>query len=65
MNLTDRQIIRMESAIYNRLIGDFDKKSFYEMLDSPFEQGGVGFNKVSAKKVTRDLEIVMLMSYGF
>lgn len=64
-NLTDRQIIRMESAIYNRLIGDFDKKSFYEMLDRPFEQGGVGLNKVTAKKITRDLEIVMLLSYGF
>ena len=64
-NLTDRQIIRMESAIYNRLIGDFDKKSFYEMLDRPFEQGGVGLNKVTAKKITRDLEMVMLLSYGF
>lgn len=65
VNLTDRQIIRMESAIYNRLIGDFDKKSFYEMLDRPFEQGGVGFNKATAKKITRDLEMVMLLSYGF
>lgn len=64
-NLTDRQIIRMESAIYNRLIGDFDKKSFYEMLDRSFEQGGVGLNKVTAKKITRDLEMVMLLSYGF
>ncbi|MDP3057385.1 MAG: ABC transporter ATP-binding protein [bacterium] len=64
-DLTDRQIIRMESAIYNRLIGDFDKGSFYEMLDRPFEQGGVGLNKVTAKKMTRDLEMVMLLSYGF
>lgn len=64
-NLTDRQIIRMEAAIYNRLIGDFDKKSFYEMLDRPFEQGGVGLNKVTAKKITRDLEMIMLLSYGF
>lgn len=64
-SLTDRQIIRMESAIYNRLIGDFDKKSFYEMLDRSFEQGGVGLNKVTAKKITRDLEMVMLLSYGF
>jgi len=65
VNLTDRQIIRMESAIYNRLIGDFDKKSFYEMLDRPFEQGGVGLNKATAKKITRDLEMIMLLSYGF
>lgn len=64
-NLTDRQIIRMESAIYNRLIGDFDKNSFYETLDMPFEQGGVGLNKTSAQKITRDLEMVMLLSYGF
>jgi hypothetical protein len=64
-DLTDRQIIRMESAIYNRLIGDFDKKSFFEMLDRPFELGGVGLNKATAKKVTRDLEMVMLLSYGF
>ncbi|MBU3925362.1 ABC transporter ATP-binding protein [Patescibacteria group bacterium] len=64
-DLTDRQIIRMESAIYNRLIGDFDKKSFYEMLDRTFEQGGVGLNKATAKKITRDLEMVMLLSYRF
>lgn len=64
-NLTDRQIIRMESAIYNRLIGDFDKKSFNEMLDRSFEKGGVGLNKAAAKKITRDLEMIMLLSYGF
>ncbi len=64
-SLTDRQIIRIEFAIYNRLIGDFDKNSFYEMLDRPFEQGGVGLNKATAKKITRDLEMIMLLSYGF
>lgn len=63
--LNDRQIMRMETAIYNRLIGDFDKTSFNEMLDRSFEQGGVGLNKKTAKKITRDLEMVMLLSYGF
>jgi len=63
--LDDRQIMRMESAIYNRLIGDFDKASFNEALDRSFEQGGVGLNKATAKKITRDLEMVMLLSYGF
>lgn len=63
--LNDRQIMRMETAIYNRLIGDFDRSNFNEMLDRPFEQGGVGLNKATAKKITRDLEMVMLLSYGF
>lgn len=63
--LNDRQIMRMETAIYNRLIGDFDKNAFNEMLDRSFDQGGVGLNKTTAKKITRDLEMVMLLSYGF
>ncbi len=64
MALNDRQIMRIETAIYNRLIGDFDKNSFNEMLDRPFAEGGVGLNKATAKKITRDLEIIMLLTYG-
>ncbi len=64
MALDDRQIMRIETAIYNRLIGDFDKNSFNEMLDRSFAEGGVGLNKVTAKKITRDLEIIMLLTYG-
>lgn len=64
MALDDRQIMRIEAAIYNRLMGDFDKKSFNEMLDRSFVQGGVGLNKVAAKKITRDLEMIMLLTYG-
>lgn len=64
MALNDRQIMRIETAIYNRLIGDFDKNGFNEMLDRSFAEGGVGLNKVTAKKITRDLEIIMLLTYG-
>lgn len=64
MALNDRQIMRIETAIYNRLIGDFDKNSFNEMLDRSFVEGGVGLNKATAKKITRDLEMIMLLTYG-
>ncbi len=64
MALSDRQIARIETAIYNRIIGDFDKRKFNEMLDRFFSQGGVGLNKATAKKIARELEVIMLLTYG-
>lgn len=62
--LSDRQIMRLESAIYSRLSGDFNKDAFNEVLDRSFNRGGVGFNKVTAKKITNDLEMILLLVYG-
>ncbi len=62
--LNEQQIKRMEGAIYSRLIGDLDKDSFCEIIDRPFNKGGVGLNKLTAEKISRDLEMVMLLSYG-
>lgn len=64
MILSEQQIKRLESAIYSRLIGDFDKDDFCATLDKSVKEGGVGLNKLTAEKLTRDLEMVMLVSYG-
>ncbi len=62
--LSDRQIMRLESAIYSRLVGDFSKDSFNETLDRSFSKGGVGLNKITAKKISNDLEMILLLAYG-
>ncbi len=63
-NLDEQQIKRLEGAIYLRLIGDYDKDTFCEAIDKPFNKGGVGLNKLTAQKISRDLEMIMLLSYG-
>ncbi|MBU3965457.1 ABC transporter ATP-binding protein [Patescibacteria group bacterium] len=62
--LSDRQIMRLESAIYSRLTGDLNKDAFNEALDRSFSKGGVGFNKATAKKITNDMEMILLLVYG-
>lgn len=58
--LSFEQIKRLEEAIADRIIGKFQKKDFERMIDRPFRNGGVGLNKRTAQRFTREVELILM-----
>jgi putative ABC transport system ATP-binding protein len=63
-DLTLDQVEALNKGIEYRLFSKISKKEFTEFLDTPFEHGGVGLNRKSAKNMARKLEMIMLMKFG-
>jgi len=43
-----------------RIAGKVNKKTFRELIDKPFKEGGVGLNKRTAKKFADKVEIILM-----
>lgn len=63
-HLDDVQTNRIKSAVKERLDGSMQKPDFFEMLDKPFKEGGVGLNIKTAKAITEEIELVMILGFG-
>ncbi len=50
--------------IKNRLNSEIDRKEFAELLDRNEEDGGVGLNKQTAKKIAKQIDMILMISYG-
>lgn len=58
--LSFEQIKRLEEAIIQRINGRFRRRELERYLDKPFSQGGVGLNRRTAKKFTREIELILM-----
>ncbi len=58
--LSFKQIKRLEEAIAQRFIGKFGKEELEKVLDCPFREGGVGLNRRTAEKFTREIELILM-----
>ncbi len=63
-HLNDKQDDRMKRAIKDRLMATMDKNSFYDYLDKPFRDGGVGLNSKTAKIISEELELILILGFG-
>ena len=54
------QIKRLESFIEKRMNGELSREGFVRALDLPFNKGGVGLNRRTARKFGKDLDLVIL-----
>jgi hypothetical protein len=54
----------MQKAVIDRLSGKFQKSDFYNFLDMPYESGGVGLNKKTAKSISEEMELILILGYG-
>jgi len=55
---------RLEMLVKERLENKIDMMGFQELVDRPFKQGGAGYNRQTAEKFARRLELVLLVKYG-
>jgi len=58
--LSFEQIKRLEGAIAQRFTGAIRKQGFEKILDISFRDGGVGLNQRTAKKFTREVELILM-----
>lgn len=63
-NLDEVQINRLQQAVKDRLIGVLQKNGFFKQLDKPFKTGGVGLNSKTAKAMTEELELILILGFG-
>jgi hypothetical protein len=54
------QIKRLDDILTKRIIGKIRKKTLERLLDLPLAQGGVGFNRRTAKRFARQVELILM-----
>jgi putative ABC transport system ATP-binding protein len=57
---SEEEIKRFENFLESRLSGVITKEQFYDEIDKPFNDGGVGFWKQKAKRVSEYIEGVIM-----
>ncbi|NCU41886.1 MAG: ABC transporter ATP-binding protein [Candidatus Moranbacteria bacterium] len=62
--LTIAEVKALNKGIEYRLLSKINREEFMEYLDRSFSDGGVGLNRKTAKKLSRKMELIMLMEYG-
>ena len=58
------QIYRLQQAVKDRLVGSIQKNVFFNYLDLPFKDSGVGLNRKTAKVISEELELILILGYG-
>lgn len=54
----------LKSLIKSRLNDEINRKEFSALLDKDREYGGLGFNRQTAKKIAKQVDIILMISYG-
>ncbi len=63
-NLSPEQLNRFKEAILKRLKHVFQKYDFFKELDKPFKNGGVGLNAKTARAISEELELLLILGFG-
>lgn len=55
---------RLKKAVSDRLHGAIHKSEFFAFLDLPFSEGGVGLNSKTARAITEEIELILILGFG-
>lgn len=58
------QVEKLKELITHRIKMRIDRAVFREILDRPLEREGAGFNKRTAKKIAKTLDMILMIGYG-
>ncbi len=64
LNLDEKMKLRFQSSIKMRIENKIDQFNLKQRLDSPKVLGGIGLYKVTADKIVREIELLMLLKYS-
>jgi putative ABC transport system ATP-binding protein len=64
LNFSPEKELRFQSLLKLRLESQIGQDELVKRFDKPFSAGGVGLNKITAEKVVREIEIIMLLKYS-
>ena len=63
-NLDEIQSTRLIHAVKDRINGNLEKQDFYNYLDMPFDDSGVGLNSKTARAMTNEIELILVVGFG-
>lgn len=55
---------RLQQSVKSRIAGEIQKADFFKNLDSPLKEGGAGLNSKTAKAITEELELILILGFG-
>ncbi len=55
---------RLEKVVFERLSEKVTKPQMYNILDKPFKEDGVGLNAKTARSVSEEVELVLILGFG-
>ncbi len=55
---------RLIKTIFNRLDEKITKSEMYNILDKPFDEEGVGLNAKTARSVSEEIELILILGFG-
>jgi len=63
--MNEIKMSRLKQAVIERVMTDLPKSDFYNYLDQSFKDSGVGLNSRTARAITEELELILVVGYGF
>jgi len=63
-HLDQEQMNRLETAVRDRITANIDRVGFFSALDKSFEDGGVGLNSKTARAITEEIELILVLGFG-
>ncbi len=63
-NLKEEQLERLKTAVRERVENIVNKSDFYNYLDLSFSEKGVGLNSKTARSISDELELLLVLGYG-
>ncbi len=64
LKLDHYQTLRFQSALSQRIDSKIGQKELLKRIDDPVLKGGVGLHRTTAEKISREVEIIMLLKYS-
>lgn len=64
LKLDEQQKTRLQAALDLRIRSKISQSELYKRLDLPFALGGVGLYRQTAERVSREMEVLMLLKYS-
>ncbi|OIP60196.1 MAG: hypothetical protein COZ29_02950 [Candidatus Moranbacteria bacterium CG_4_10_14_3_um_filter_45_9] len=62
--LSDEQKLRFQALIKLRIESQVGQTELQKRLDKNVSSGGIGLNKITAEKISHEIEIIMLLKYS-
>ncbi|MFH0892059.1 MAG: ABC transporter ATP-binding protein [Candidatus Falkowbacteria bacterium] len=63
-HLDKEQTERLKKVVHDRIVGNINKAQFFAYLDQPLHDGGVGLNRKTARAITEEIELILILGFG-
>jgi len=64
ISVDQNQIEKLKELISHRITMRIDRSVFKELLDKPLKNDGAGFNRKTARKIAKIVDMVLMIGYG-